>query len=80
MVKLQEGAQTGAKVCVAFEGRDGAGKGETTKAITERVSPHVFRVIALLSPTYREKTLMHLQLYFPHLPAAGEIILFDEQV
>ncbi|GJH36374.1 polyphosphate kinase 2 [Paraburkholderia hospita] len=78
LVKLQEWVvQTGAKVCVVFEGRDGAGKGGTIKAITERVSPRVFRVIALPSPTDREKTQMYLQRYVPHLPAAGEIILFD---
>ncbi|MGT2471835.1 polyphosphate kinase 2 [Paraburkholderia terrae] len=78
LVKLQEWVvQTGAKVCVVFEGRDGAGKGGTIKAITERVSPRVFRVVALPSPTDREKTQMYLQRYVPHLPAAGEIILFD---
>jgi len=78
LVKLQEWAvQTGAKVCVVFEGRDGAGKGGTIKAITERVSPRVFRVIALPAPTEREKTQMYMQRYLPHLPAAGEIVLFD---
>ena len=78
LVKLQEWAvQTGAKVCVVFEGRDGAGKGGTIKAITERVSPRVFRVIALPAPTDREKTQMYMQRYLPHLPAAGEVVLFD---
>ncbi|BBP97130.1 polyphosphate kinase 2 [Burkholderia sp. SFA1] len=68
---------TGAKICVVFEGRDGAGKRGTIKAITERVSPRVFRVIALPAPTEREKTQMYVQRYLPHLPAAGEITLFD---
>ncbi|GAB2889702.1 polyphosphate kinase 2 [Paraburkholderia jirisanensis] len=78
LVKLQEWVvQTGAKVCVVFEGRDGAGKGGTIKAITERVSPRVFRVIALPAPTDREKSQMYVQRYLPHLPAAGEIVLFD---
>jgi polyphosphate kinase len=78
LVKLQEWVvQTGAKVCVVFEGRDGAGKGGAIKAITERVSPRVFRVIALPAPTEREKTQMYMQRYLPHLPAAGEIVLFD---
>jgi polyphosphate kinase 2 (PPK2 family) len=78
LVKLQEWVvQTGAKVCVIFEGRDGAGKGGTIKAITERVSPRIFRVIALPAPTDREKSQMYIQRYLPHLPAAGEIILFD---
>jgi polyphosphate kinase 2 len=62
---------------VLFEGRDGAGKGGTIKAITERVSPRIFRVIALPAPTDREKTQMYIQRYLPHLPAAGEIVLFD---
>jgi polyphosphate kinase 2 len=78
LVKLQEWVvQTGAKICVVFEGRDGAGKGGTIKAITERVSPRVFRVVALPAPTEREKTQMYVQRYLPHLPAAGEIVLFD---
>jgi len=67
----------GAKVCVVFEGRDGAGKGGTIKAITERVSPRVFRVVALPAPTEREKSQMYLQRYVRHLPAAGEIVIFD---
>ncbi|AQH04904.1 polyphosphate kinase 2 (plasmid) [Burkholderia sp. KK1] len=78
LVKLQEWAvHTGAKICIVFEGRDGAGKGGTIKAITERVSPRVFRVVALPAPTDREKTQMYLQRYLPHLPAAGEITIFD---
>ena len=78
LVRLQEWTvKSGAKVCVLFEGRDGAGKGGTIKAITERVSPRIFRVIALPAPTDREKTQMYIQRYLPHLPAAGEIVLFD---
>jgi polyphosphate kinase 2 len=78
LVKLQEWTKaTGAKVCVVFEGRDGAGKGGTIKAITDRVSPRVFRVIALPAPTEREKSQMYVQRYLPHFPAAGEIVIFD---
>jgi polyphosphate kinase 2 len=78
LVKLQQWVQaTGAKICVVFEGRDGAGKGGTIKAITERVSPRVFRVIALPAPTDREKTQMYIQRYLPHLPAGGEVVIFD---
>ena len=78
LVKLQEWTKSaGAKICIAFEGRDGAGKGGTIKAITERVSPRVFRVVALPSPTEREKSQMYIQRYIPHLPAAGEIVIFD---
>jgi polyphosphate kinase 2 len=78
LVNLQEWAvKTGAKVCIVFEGRDGAGKGGTIKAITERVSPRVFRVVALPAPTEREKSQMYLQRYVPHFPAAGEIVIFD---
>jgi polyphosphate kinase 2 len=78
LVKLQEWVkQEGIKVCVIFEGRDGAGKGGTIKAITERVSPRVFRVVALPAPTDREKSQMYSQRYLPHLPAAGEIVIFD---
>ena len=78
LVKLQRWAvATGAKVCVVFEGRDGAGKGGTIKAITERVSPRVFRVVALPAPTEREKTQMYVQRYLPYLPAAGEVVIFD---
>lgn len=65
------------KVCIIFEGRDGAGKGGTIKAITERTSPRVFRVVALPAPSDREKSQMYLQRYLPHLPAAGEIVIFD---
>ena len=67
----------GLKVCVVFEGRDGAGKGGTIKAITERVSPRTFRVIALPAPSEREKSQMYAQRYLPHLPAAGEVVIFD---
>lgn len=78
LVKLQEWVKhKGLKICVVFEGRDGAGKGGIIKAMTERVSPRVFRVIALPAPTEREKSQMYLQRYVPHLPAAGEIVLFD---
>ncbi|ABF08588.1 polyphosphate kinase 2 [Cupriavidus metallidurans] len=78
LVHLQDWVKaTGAKVCVIFEGRDGAGKGGVIKAITERVSPRVFRVIALPAPTDREKSQMYVQRYIPHLPAAGEIVIFD---
>jgi polyphosphate kinase len=78
LVKLQEWVKReGAKACIVFEGRDGAGKGGTIKAITERVSPRVFHVIALPAPTEREKSQMYLQRYVPHLPAAGEIVIFD---
>jgi len=78
LVKVQEWVKTsGAKICILFEGRDGAGKGGTIKAITERVSPRTFRVIALPAPTEREKSQMYIQRYLPHLPAAGEIVIFD---
>jgi polyphosphate kinase 2 len=78
LVTLQEWVKhKGLKVCVVFEGRDGAGKGGTIKAITERVSPRVFRVIALPAPTEREKSQMYVQRYLPHLPAAGEVVIFD---
>lgn len=69
--------QEGIKICIVFEGRDGAGKGGAIKAITERVSPRVFRVVALPAPTEREKSQMYVQRYLPHLPAAGEIVIFD---
>ena len=78
LVKLQEWVKhKGLRVCIVFEGRDGAGKGGTIKAITERVSPRVFRVIALPSPTEREKSQMYVQRYLPHLPAAGEVVIWD---
>jgi polyphosphate kinase len=67
----------GLKVVILFEGRDGAGKGGTIKAITERVSPRIFRVVALPAPSDREKTQMYAQRYVPHLPAAGEVVIFD---
>src|SRR3954468_21218699 len=67
----------GLRVIIIFEGRDGAGKGGTIRAITERVSPRVFRVIALPAPSDREKTMMYLQRYMQHFPAAGEIVIFD---
>jgi polyphosphate kinase len=77
-VELQQWVvQEGLKVCIVFEGRDGAGKGGTIKAMTERVSPRIFRVVALPAPTEREKTQMYAQRYLPHLPAAGEIVIFD---
>ena len=78
LVTLQEWVKhKGLKVCIVFEGRDGAGKGGTIKAITERVSPRVFRVVALPAPTEREKSQMYAQRYMPHLPAAGEVVIFD---
>ena len=78
LVTLQDWTKrTGARVCIVFEGRDGAGKGGTIKAITERVSPRIFRVIALPAPNDREKSQMYVQRYIPHLPAAGEIVIFD---
>ena len=78
LVKLQQWVvHKGLKVCVVFEGRDGAGKGGTIKAITERVSPRVFRVVALPAPSDREKTQMYVQRYLPHFPAAGEVVIFD---
>ena len=78
LVKLQEWVKyKGLKLCVVFEGRDGAGKGGTIKAITERVSPRVFRVLALTAPTEREKSQMYVQRYLPHLPAAGEVVIWD---
>lgn len=78
LVKLQEWVKAkGLKVCIVFEGRDGAGKGGTIKAITERVSPRVFRVVALPTPTEREKSQMYVQRYLPHFPAAGEVVIWD---
>jgi len=78
LVSLQEWVKLkGLKVCIVFEGRDGAGKGGVIKAITERVSPRVFRVVALPAPTEREKSQMYAQRYLPHLPAAGEVVIFD---
>ncbi len=78
LVKLQEWVRhQGLKVCIVFEGRDGAGKGGVIKAITERVSPRVFRVVALPAPTEREKSQMYVQRYMRHFPAAGEVVIFD---
>jgi polyphosphate kinase 2 len=78
LCQLQEWVKhTGQRVILVFEGRDGAGKGGTIKAITERVSPRVFRVVALPAPTEREKTQMYIQRYMAHFPAAGEIVIFD---
>jgi polyphosphate kinase len=78
LVKLQLWAQrSGLRAVVVFEGRDAAGKGGAIKALTERVSPRVFRVVALPAPSEREKTQMYLQRYMAHLPSAGEIVVFD---
>ena len=78
LVKVQLWAQhAGLRAVVIFEGRDAAGKGGAIKAITERVSPRVFRIVALPSPTDREKSQMFVQRYMAHMPAAGEIVLFD---
>ena len=78
LVKLQQWVVAkGLKVCIVFEGRDGAGKGGTIKALTERVSPRVFRVVALPAPTEREKSQMYIQRYIQHFPAAGEVVIFD---
>jgi len=78
LVAMQEWVKaTGAKVCIVFEGRDTAGKGGTIKRITERVSPRVFKVVALSAPTERERSQMYIQRYIPHFPAAGEVVIFD---
>jgi polyphosphate kinase 2 len=78
LCKLQEWVKhKGLRVIVVFEGRDGAGKGGTIRAITERVSPRVFRLVALPAPSDREKTQMYIQRYLQHFPAAGEIVIFD---
>jgi polyphosphate kinase len=78
LVAMQQWVKaSGAKVCIVFEGRDSAGKGGTIKAITDRVSPRVFRVVALPSPTEREKSQMYVQRYIEHFPAAGEVVIFD---
>jgi polyphosphate kinase 2 len=69
--------ESGAKICVVFEGRDTAGKGGTIRRITERVSPRVFRVVALPAPTEREKSQMYIQRYIEHFPSAGQVIIFD---
>ena len=78
LVAMQEWVKaSGAKICIVFEGRDTAGKGGTIKRITERVSPRVFRVVALSAPTEREKSQMYIQRYLSHFPAAGEVVIFD---
>ncbi|TQC49534.1 polyphosphate kinase 2 [Rhodococcus sp. WS4] len=78
LVALQEWVKsTDARICILFEGRDTAGKGGVIKAITERVSPRVFRVVAMPAPTDREKTQMYVQRYLPHLPSGGEVVIFD---
>src|SRR3974377_332396 len=78
LVAMQEWVKrTGAKICIVFEGRDTAGKGGTIKRITERVSPRVFRVVALAAPTEREKSQMYMQRYVERFPAAGEVVIFD---
>ena len=78
LVAMQEWVKdSGAKICMVFEGRDTAGKGGTIKRITERVSPRVFRVVALPAPTEREKSQMYMQRYMAHFPAAGEVVIFD---
>jgi polyphosphate kinase len=78
LCKLQEWIKyKGLRVVVVFEGRDAAGKGGTIKAITERVSPRVFRVVALPAPSDREKSQMYIQRYIPHFPAGGELVIFD---
>ena len=69
--------EKGMRVVVVFEGRDAAGKGSTIKAITDRVSPRVFRVVALPAPSDRERSLMYVQRYMQHFPAAGEVVIFD---
>jgi polyphosphate kinase 2 len=76
--KMQEWVKhTGHRMIIVFEGRDTAGKGGTIRALTERVSPRVFRVVALPAPSDREKTQMYMQRYATHFPAAGEIVIFD---
>src|SRR5690349_17694059 len=78
LCRMQEWVKhKGLRVIVVFEGRDAAGKGGTIKAITERVSPRVFRVIALPAPSDREKSQMYIQRYMAHFPAAGEVVIFD---
>jgi polyphosphate kinase 2 len=78
LVSLQQWVvHAGLKVCVVFEGRDGAGKGGAIKAITERVSPRIFRVVALPAPTEREKSQLYIQRYMTHFPGAGEVVIFD---
>src|SRR3984885_5125693 len=69
--------QEHAKVCIVFEGRDTAGKGGVIKRLTERVSPRIFRVVALPAPNERERSQMYIQRYIPPLPAGGEVVIFD---
>jgi polyphosphate kinase 2 (PPK2 family) len=78
LVKMQQWVvASGAKICIIFEGRDTAGKGGVIKRIMERVSPRVFHHVALPAPTDRQKSQMYFQRYMPHLPAAGEVTIFD---
>jgi polyphosphate kinase 2 len=78
LVAMQEWVKaSGAKICIVFEGRDTAGKGGTIKRITERVSPRVFRVVALPAPSERERSQMYVQRYITHFPGAGEVVIFD---
>jgi polyphosphate kinase len=78
LVALQEWVKaTGARICVVFEGRDTAGKGGTIKRLTGKVSPRVFRVVALPAPTERERTQMYMQRYVTYMPAGGEVVIFD---
>jgi len=78
LVKIQQWVMhKGLKVCIVFEGRDAAGKGGTIKALTERVSPRIFRIVALPAPSEREKSQMYVQRYVPHFPAGGEVVIFD---
>src|SRR5262249_52925511 len=78
LCRLQEWTkQKGLRVIIVFEGRDAAGKGGTIRAITERVSPRVFRIVALPAPSERQKTQMFIQRYVEHFPAAGEVVIFD---
>jgi polyphosphate kinase len=78
LVSLQEWVKkSGARICIVFEGRDTAGKGGTIKALTERVSPRVFRVVALPAPSEREKSQLYVQRYISHFPSAGEVVIFD---
>ncbi len=78
LVAMQQWVKaTGARICIVFEGRDTAGKGGTIKRITERVSPRVFKVVALSAPTERERSQMYIQRYLLHFPAGGEVVIFD---
>jgi polyphosphate kinase 2 len=78
LCRLQDWVKaTGQRIIVVFEGRDGAGKGGTIRAMTERVSPRVFRLVALPAPSDRDKSQMYMQRYMAHFPAAGEIVIFD---